>query len=74
MAYVAVGWLDAYFHIGLKPWDVAAGILIINEAGGLCTTLQGEPYRVDLPGCLATNGVIHDEMLSFLKGPDIPTW
>ncbi len=46
MAYVAAGWLDAYFHIGLKPWDTAAGMLIITEADGRCSTLEGKPYRV----------------------------
>lgn len=71
LAYVAAGWLDAYFHIGLKPWDTAAGILIITEAGGRCSTLEGEPYRVGLPGCLATNDLIHDELLAVMQGNDI---
>ena len=70
MAYVAAGWLDAYFHIGLKPWDTAAGMLIINEAGGRCSTFEGEPYRVNLPGCLATNSLIHDELLILMRRPD----
>jgi len=70
MAYVAAGWLDAYFHIGLKPWDTAAGMLIISEAGGRCSTLEGEPYRVDLPGCLSTNSLIHDELLVLMRRPD----
>ncbi len=70
LAYVAAGWLDAYFHIGLKPWDTAAGMLIITEAGGRCSTLEGEPYRVDLPGCLATNNLIHDELLAVMQGND----
>jgi len=64
------GWLDAYFHIGLKPWDTAAGMLIISEAGGRCSTLEGEPYRVDLPGCLSTNSLIHDELLVLMRRPD----
>ena len=63
LAYVAAGWLDAYFHLALKPWDAAAGMLLVAEAGGRCTTLAGEPYRVDSPGCLATNGLIHEELL-----------
>ncbi|MEA1992092.1 MAG: inositol monophosphatase family protein [Thermodesulfobacteriota bacterium] len=70
LAYVAAGWLDAYFHIGLKPWDTAAGMLIIKEAGGRCSTLEGVPYRVDLPSCLATNNVIHDELLAVMQGND----
>ena len=67
MAYVAVGWLDAYFHVELKPWDAAAGMLMIAEAGGRCTTLEGKTYRVDLPGCLATNSLVHDELLTLMR-------
>ena len=67
LAYVAAGWLDAYFHLALKPWDVAAGMLLVAEAGGRCTTLAGEPYRVDLPRCLATNGLIHEELLAVMR-------
>jgi myo-inositol-1(or 4)-monophosphatase len=67
LAYVAAGWLDAYFNLMMKPWDVAAGTLLVSEAGGRCTTLEGEPYRVDLPGCLGTNGQIHGELLAVLK-------
>lgn len=67
LAYVAAGWLDAYFNPGLKPWDTAAGMLIVTEAGGLCSTLEGNAYRVDLPGCLATNSLIHDELLTLLR-------
>jgi myo-inositol-1(or 4)-monophosphatase len=64
LAYVAAGWLDAYFNLALKPWDAAAGMLLISEAGGRCTTVDGKPFRVDFPGCLATNGLIHDAMLT----------
>ena len=66
LAYVAAGWLDAYFHLALKPWDAAAGALLVAEAGGRCTTLEGEPFRVDSPGCVATNGLIHDELLALM--------
>ncbi|OIP41542.1 MAG: inositol monophosphatase [Deltaproteobacteria bacterium CG_4_8_14_3_um_filter_51_11] len=68
LAHVAAGWMDAYFQTGLKPWDVAAGVLLVREAGGRCTTLQGEPYRIQEPGCVATNGLIHDGLLRFLNG------
>ena len=68
MAYVAAGWLDAYFSVGLKPWDVAAGMIMITEAGGRCSTLEGEPHQVDLPGCLVTNNLIHDELLTVVHG------
>jgi len=67
LAYVAAGWTDAYFQPGLKPWDAAAGMLLVKEAGGRCTTLNGDPYRVQLPDCLATNRLIHDELLKLLN-------
>ena len=69
-AYVAAGWLDAYFSLGLKPWDAAAGTLLVVEAGGRCSTPEGEPYHVDLPGCLATNDLIHDELLAAMNVAD----
>ncbi|MBW1801666.1 MAG: inositol monophosphatase [Deltaproteobacteria bacterium] len=70
LAYVAAGRLDAYFQMGLKPWDAAAGMLMVTEAGGQCSTLEGKPYRVDLPGCLASNNIIHDELLTVMHGND----
>jgi myo-inositol-1(or 4)-monophosphatase len=66
LAYVATGWLDGYFNLALKPWDTAVGTLLIAEAGGKCTSLDGRPYRVGIPGCLATNGLIHDELLAVI--------
>ena len=68
MAYVAAGWLDGYFSVGLKAWDAAAGMLMIIEAGGRCSTVEGKPYDVGLPGCLVTNSLIHDELLTVLHG------
>ena len=53
--------------VGLKPWGAAAGMLIISEADGRCSTLEGEPYCVDVPGCLATNSLIHDELLILMR-------
>ena len=67
LAYVAAGWLDAYLNLMMKPWDSAAGMLLVSEAGGRCTTLEGEAYRVDRPGCVATNGLIHDELLGVMR-------
>ena len=67
LAYVAAGWLEAYFNWMMKPWDVAAGTLLVTEAGGRCTTFEGEPYRVDRPDCLATNELIHDELLGMVR-------
>jgi len=66
LAYIATGWLDAYFHLAIRPWDAAAGVLLITEAGGRCTTLEDEPYRVDSPACLMSNGLIHTELLGVM--------
>lgn len=61
---VAAGWADIYFQYTLGPWDVAAGALIVEEAGGKVTDLHGQPYRLDEPGWLATNGLVHDAVLA----------
>lgn len=62
---IAAGWADAYFQYTLSPWDVAAGILMVQEAGGMLSDLHGRPARLDQPDWLATNGLIHEEMLAF---------
>ena len=63
---VAAGWTDAYFHLSLKPWDVAAASVIIQEAGGAISDLAGLPWRPSSGGCLASNGLIHKAMLNLL--------
>jgi myo-inositol-1(or 4)-monophosphatase len=59
---VACGRFEGFWEFGLHSWDTAAGILIVREAGGKVTDLNGEEYRVGGPNILATNGLIHDEM------------
>jgi myo-inositol-1(or 4)-monophosphatase len=44
MAYVAAGWVDGYFSVNMKPWDQAAGALLIREAGGSVGTISGKPW------------------------------
>ena len=66
LAYVAAGHLEAFWEPGLNLWDVAAGILLVEEAGGRVTDLQGAPSRWG--DILATNGHIHAAMLQNLKG------
>jgi myo-inositol-1(or 4)-monophosphatase len=63
LAYVACGRLDAFWEFGLNPWDMAAGILLINEAGGTCSDMKGGPVSLRGPHLLADNGAIHAEML-----------
>lgn len=67
LTYVAAGWLDGYFHLALYPWDAAAGVLLITEAGGRCTTLEGHSYHVERPDCVAANGLTHEELLDLLR-------
>ena len=63
LAYVASGRLDAFWEFGLKPWDMAAGILLIEEAGGKCSDMQGGPVDIRGPHLLTDNGLIHQPML-----------
>lgn len=68
LCYVASGRLDAYWETRLAPWDAAAGTLIVTEAGGRVTDLTGTPHRLDAPGVLASNGLVHDAMLEIVAG------
>ena len=62
LAYVAAGRFDGFWEEGLKPWDVAAGALLIEEAGGRVSNYAGEALDIFTPPILASNGLIHDEM------------
>ena len=66
MAYVACGRFDGFWEEGLKPWDVAAGALIIEEAGGRVSKYRGEPLDIYSPPIVASNGLIHDQMREVL--------
>lgn len=60
LAWVAAGRLDAYVNLNLSAWDIAAGALLVHEAGGLATTLASEPLALmENTSCLGTNGLIH---------------
>jgi myo-inositol-1(or 4)-monophosphatase len=72
LANVAAGRLDGYWEVKLKPWDVAAGSLLVTEAGGKITNLAGEPYTIYDHRIVASNGFIHEEMLEVLKHPFAP--
>jgi myo-inositol-1(or 4)-monophosphatase len=60
--YVATGWLDAYFHARLSPWDAAAGTVIVREAGGHATDFAGQPWSLGSPRFLATSSTLHPKM------------
>ncbi|RUM35524.1 MAG: inositol monophosphatase [Desulfobulbus sp.] len=59
LAYVACGRLDGFWEMALKPWDTAAGWLLVTEAGGEVTDFTGKPYSPFIPEILATNSAIH---------------
>lgn len=67
LCFVAAGWLDAYFHFSLAPWDCAAGGLIVMEAGGTVTQTDGKPWSYTQPRCLATNGKLHPAFLDMMQ-------
>lgn len=66
MCYVACGRFDGFWEIKLKPWDTAAAMLIIREAGGMVTDFNGGPFSMYSGETLASNGLIHNEMLNVL--------
>ncbi len=68
LCYVAAGWIEAYFHVGIKPWDIAAGLLLIQEAGGRVTDLEGVPWQPWGQRLLVSNGRVHDALLELMKG------
>ncbi len=68
LAYVACGRLDAFWEFGLNSWDMAAGLLLIEEAGGKCTNMLGGPSSLTGKHLLSTNGLIHEEMLRLFAG------
>ena len=67
LCWVACGRFDGFWEYNLNSWDLAAGYLIVQEAGGRITNFDGAPYSVFDKETLATNGLIHDEMLQLIK-------
>ena len=66
-AYVAAGRFEGFWELTLSPWDVAAGAILVEEAGGQVTDLSGAPVDLDHPRIVASNGRIHAQLLSVLK-------
>jgi len=62
LAALACGRFDGFWEFGLKPWDTAAGVLLVREAGGIATDFAGRPYKLGGPELLASNRHIHAEM------------
>ncbi|MEH2195663.1 MAG: inositol monophosphatase family protein [Nostoc sp.] len=75
LAYVACGRVDGYWERGLSPWDIAAGIILLQEAGGKITAYDGTPVKIESGRILATNGYIHDSLSSeLLQVPPLSAW
>jgi myo-inositol-1(or 4)-monophosphatase len=64
LSYVACGRLDAFWEFGLNPWDIAAGVLLIREAGGTCSDMKGGALNLRGPHILTDNTLLHQPMLS----------
>ncbi len=67
LAYVAAGRYEAFYELRLNPWDVSAGWLLLQEAGGTMTRMNGKPYHLRSHDLLASNGRIHEAMLGLIK-------
>lgn len=70
LAYVACGRFDGFWEFDLHPWDVAAGTLLVREAGGEVTQADGSPSDLAAPSILATNGLVHAQMREVLTPRD----
>ncbi len=67
LSYVAAGRFDAFWEVKLSPWDMAAGALIVREAGGTVTSLSGGAFSLYEGGVLASNGLIHKQMIDVIR-------
>ncbi len=70
LSYVAAGRFDGFWEFKLHAWDVAAASLLITEAGGKLTNLQGQPFDIYSEEILASNGLIHEEMIHAIREMD----
>ena len=68
LCYTAAGRFDGFWEQQLRPWDVAAGSLIVSEAGGSVSTYRGKPFSIYDTEIVASNGIIHEQMLAVLRG------
>jgi myo-inositol-1(or 4)-monophosphatase len=67
LSYVACGRLDAFWEFGLNPWDLAAGTLLVTEAGGVVSDMRGQDHSLKSAHLLVNNGLIHQEILALFK-------
>ena len=67
LAYLAAGRFDGFWELKLKPWDTAAGCLMVEEAGGVISDIAGQKWHLQSPSLLASNGLIHRQMVKVLS-------
>ncbi|QAR33215.1 inositol monophosphatase [Geovibrio thiophilus] len=67
LCYTAKGTFDCYYEFNLKPWDVAGGICVVQEAGGQVSGLDGKKHRITGDFIIASNGIVHEDMLGLIK-------
>jgi myo-inositol-1(or 4)-monophosphatase len=67
LAYVPAGRMEAFWEFNLNPWDTAAGILLVEEAGGKRDGLCRRPFKLDSREILASNGLIHEELVGLFE-------
>lgn len=67
LAYLAAGRIDGFWELKLKPWDTAAGCLMVEEAGGIVSDLEGKTWNLFSPGLVASNRLIHEQMMEVLQ-------
>jgi myo-inositol-1(or 4)-monophosphatase len=70
LAYLAAGRFDGFWEVRLQPWDMAAGVLLVEEAGGMVTHYGGRSFVLAHDSIVATNGHMHDELVHLLE--DVP--
>ena len=66
-SYLALGVLDGFWAVGLKPWDTAAGLLLVEESGGRVSSIDGEDHELGAESILVSNGEIHEDIMKLLN-------
>ena len=74
LCYVAAGIYDGFYELTLNPWDIAAGYLLIQEAGGTVTNIKGNDFSIYSGEVVASNSILHQELINTLNDPELGTY